>query len=166
MVTRLLQALDTLAYSGMFIARFALVALLVLSLYAVVSRYVFNSASVHALEFSTYLLSMIAWLSLAWILREDRHVRMDALRDNLPTWLKRIANTISLTAIVIFSTVLVWAGAMSVQTAIERGYRTSSLLAFPLWIVYLLVPIGAGLLALMALRIMFKPVLSDNEEPS
>ncbi|MBS3786124.1 MAG: TRAP transporter small permease, partial [Gammaproteobacteria bacterium] len=104
MVTRLLQALDTLAYSGMFIARFALAALLVLSLYAVVSRYVFNSASVHALEFSTYLLSMIAWLSLAWILREDRHVRMDALRDNLPTWLKRIANTISLTAIVIFST--------------------------------------------------------------
>lgn len=166
MMHRLLRVVDSLAYLGMFLARLALVGLLVLTLYAVISRYVFNNASIHALELSTYLLSVIAWLSLAWILREDRHVRMDALRDSLSPMLRRIANVISLSAIVSFSAVLAWAGATSVLTALERGYRTSSLLAFPLWVVYLLVPIGAGLLALMALRILFKPISQGEEESS
>lgn len=166
MMIRLLRVIDSLAYLGMFLSKSALVALLVLTLYAVVSRYVFNSASIHALEFSTYLLSMIAWLSLAWILREDRHVRMDALRDNLSPLFKRVANFISLSAIVCFALVLSWAGGMSVQTALVRGYRTSSLLAFPLWVVYLLVPIGALLLALMALRLLTKPInQSSGESP-
>lgn len=166
MMHRLLRVVDSLAFVGMLLAKLALVSLLLLTLYAVVSRYVFNSASIHALELSTYLLSIIAWLSLAWILYEDRHVRMDALRDNLNPLLRRLANVISLSAIVSFATVLAWAGGTSVLTALERNYRTSSLLAFPLWIVYLLVPIGAILLALMALRILIKPVSQAAEESS
>lgn len=154
---RLTHAIDLISRAGMTISRLALVGLLLTTVYAVVTRYVFNSASVHALEISTYLLSIITWLSIAAILREDRHVRMDALRERLSPGFVRIAQWISTSAILAFASVLCWAGSVNVLTALERGYRTSSLLAFPLWIVYLLIPIGAGLLVLMALRMQLTP---------
>lgn len=137
--------------AGITLSELALLSLMVLTVYSVIARYVFRSPSVHALEISVYLLLIVAWGSIGWILREERHVRMDALYVYLPRGARAAADLVSVLSILIFSGVLIWAGSVNVMSALDRGYRSSSLLAFPMWIPYLLIPIGACLLALIAI---------------
>lgn len=139
--------------SGIVIAELALVGLMLLTVYAVLARYVFRSPSIHALEVSQYLLLVISWMSIGWVLIVGRHVRMEALYNVLPRTLKLSANLISKLAIILFSGVLIWAGSVNVMTALEKGYRSSSLLSFPMWVPYLLIPLGGILLLLAALSI-------------
>src|SRR5699024_9675583 len=103
----------------------------------VLTRYVFQSPSIHALEISQYLLLVISWMSIGWVLIVGRHVRMEALYNVLPRKLKLSADLISKLAIILFSGVIIWAGSVNVLTALEKGYRSSSLLSFPMWIPYL-----------------------------
>lgn len=139
--------------AGIAIAELALVGLMLLTVYAVLARYVFRSPSIHALEVSQYLLLVISWMSIGWVLIVGRHVRMEALYNVLPRTLKLSANLISKLAIILFSGVLIWAGSINVMTALDKGYRSSSLLSFPMWVPYLLIPLGGILLLLAALSI-------------
>jgi C4-dicarboxylate transporter, DctQ subunit len=140
---------------GVSLSDFALLSLLALTLYSVTARYVFRSPSIHALEISVYLLLIVAWGSIGWILRAERHVRMDALYVKLPRAARAVADLVSVLSILVFSGVLIWAGTVNALTAFNRGYRSSSLLAFPMWIPYLLIPLGGGLLLLVALYKIF-----------
>lgn len=134
---------------GVVIAEFALVGLMLLTVYAVITRYAFRSPSIHALEISQYLLLIISWMSIGWVLISGRHIRMEALYNVLPQVLKKAADLINAIAIITFCGVIIWAGSVNVITAAERGYRSSSLLSFPMWAPYTLIPIG-GMLLLMA----------------
>lgn len=141
---------------GVVIAELALVGLMLLTVYAVLTRYVFGSPSIHALEISQYLLLVISWMSIGWVLIVDRHVRMEALYNVLPSVLKQAADLISKLAIITFGGVIVWAGSVNVITALERGYRSSSLLRFPMWVPYTLIPVGGILLLLATLHLSLK----------
>jgi TRAP-type C4-dicarboxylate transport system permease small subunit len=136
---------------GILVAELGLLALMLLTGYAVIARYVFKSPSVHAIELSVYLLLVIAWVSIGWVHREDRHVSMEALNTRLTPRLKRASNIVSQVTVLLFCAVLVGAGAYGAWTSYLRDYRSTSLLEFPLWIPYALIPIGGVLLALMAL---------------
>jgi C4-dicarboxylate transporter, DctQ subunit len=134
---------------GVLIAEIALVGLMLLTVYAVLTRYLFRSPSIHALEVSQYLLLVISWMSIGWVLIVGRHVRMEALYNVMPGILKKAADLVSKLAILVFCGVIIWAGSVNVITALERGYRSSSLLGFPMWAPYTLIPVG-GILLLMA----------------
>lgn len=147
--------------TSVVIAEVALVALMLLTVYAVVTRYIFRSPSIHALEVSQYLLLVIAWMATGWVLIEGRHVRMEALHTVLPRMLQRLANLLSALAVLTFSGVIIWAGSTNVMTALSRGYRSSSLLSFPMWIPYLMIPIGGVLLLLATLYLLTEPDRND-----
>lgn len=136
---------------GILIAELGLLALMLLTGYAVIARYVFKSPSVHAIEWSVYLLLVISWVSIGWVHREDRHVSMEALNTRLSPRLKRASNLVSQVTVLVFCAVLVGAGSYGAWTSYLRNYRSTSLLEFPLWIPYALIPIGGALLALVAL---------------
>lgn len=135
---------------GVVIAEMALVGLMLLTVYAVMTRYLFRSPSIHALEVSQYLLLVISWMSVGWVLIVGRHVRMEALYNVLPGLLKRFSDILSGLSILVFCGVIIWAGSVNVLTALDKGYRSSSLLSFPMWMPYTLIPLG-GILLLMAM---------------
>lgn len=139
------------------VAEIALFILMLTTVYAVVARYVFRSPSVYAMEVSIYILLLLAWCSVGWVHHENRHVSMEALNVKLTGRWKRATEIISQGSILIFCAVLVWAGSNIVITAIERNYRSSSLLKFPLWVAYVLIPVGGLLLGLVALRRLRNP---------
>lgn len=143
---------DGLNRIGVTVAELALLALLGLTVYAVIARYVFSRPSIYGLEISVYLLLVIAWGSAGWVLKVDRHVSMEALCAVLPGWARRMADLLAKASVLVFCLVLVWAGSVNVISALEHGYRSSSLLRFPMWIPYALIPVGAAMVALMALR--------------
>ena len=143
---------DGLNRIGVTVSELALVALLGLTVYAVIARYVFSSPSIYGLEVSVYLLLVIAWGSAGWVLKVDRHVSMEALYAVSPRWAQQAAGLLSRLSVLAFCLVLAWAGSVNVISAFEHGYRSSSLLRFPMWIPYALIPIGATMIALMAMR--------------
>jgi len=148
------------------ISELALLALMLMTVYAVIARYLFRSPSVYAVEVSTYLLLLVAWAAVGWVHHVDRHVSMEALNLRLTGTWKKIANATSELTILIFCAVLVWSGTNVVLTSIERGYRSASLLKFPLWIAYTLIPLGALLLGIVALRRLMQSARPNAESPN
>lgn len=146
------KASDLSNRASIVLAEAALLALMLLTTYAVVARYVFSSPSIHAMEISVYLLLVTAWCSIGWIHKVNRHVCMEALNVKLKGRWSRIANVISQLTVLIFCAILIGAGAVAAYTNFDKEYRSASLLEFPLWIPYVLIPIGGILLALVALE--------------
>jgi C4-dicarboxylate transporter DctQ subunit len=144
--------------AAVHIAEVLLLALTGLTVYAAIARYLFNSPSLYAVEVSTYLLVAIAWLSIGWVHQEDRHVCVEFAQARLHGTTKKIAHWMSQATVVLFSAVLIWAGSNVVQTAIQKAYKSPSLLKVPLWIPYSFIPIGAALLLLIAITKFRRPV--------
>src|SRR3546814_19262988 len=105
-----------------------------ITVYAAVARYLFNSPSLYAVEVSTYILVAITWLSIGWVHYENRHVSVEFAEAKLAGRAKRVAYCISQATAVLFSLVLVWAGHNVVLTAIEKAYKSTTLLKVPIWI--------------------------------
>lgn len=158
--------IDRLNECAVALAQVALLILLLFTTYAVIARYFFRSPSIYATEVCVYLLLLSTWFSVGYIHRQDRHVRVDVFQVVMrPSW-RRCANVISGVCIVLFCVVLVWAGYMVAETAYLRNYRSTSVLRFPLWITYGLIPVGGLLLGLTALQRLFgcESASQDSEQ--
>lgn len=147
---------------GIVVAQIVLLGLALITTYGVLARYVFGRPSVHVFEISIYLLLIVTWLSIGWCMSEDRHVSMQALSSVMSSGWKRVARIVSMLSVLVFCGVIIWAGINQVISSYVRGYRSATLLAFPLWIVYALVPLGAGLLALSTIQRLFAPLPTDD----
>jgi|SRR5690606_24441777 len=136
---------------AIFIAEVLLVVLTLLTVYSVIARYIFNAPSLYAVEVSAYMLVALTWLSAGWVHHEDRHVNVEFAQAKFKGAWKTFAHLVSQASVLLFSSVLVWAGWNIVMTALEKGYKSQSLLKTPLWIPYSLLPIGAAVLLLITL---------------
>lgn len=135
------------------IAECALFLLMIVIFYAVVARYIFNAPSVHAVEVSAYLLAIMIWFAAGWAHIEHQHVSLEHFKDGKGGVMNVISTIVSEVSVTIFCITLLYAGTVSALTALERGYKSATLLAFPQWIVLALIPIGAlGLGAVSASR--------------
>ncbi|MGB6106023.1 MAG: TRAP transporter small permease [Pusillimonas sp.] len=144
---------------AVLISEVALFVLMLITGYAVIARYVFNNPSIYAVEVSTYVLLIVSWGAVGWVHHVHRHVSMEALNMRFTGLGKKIADAASELTILIFCSVLIWAGGNVVITSIARNYRSASLLKFPLWVAYCVIPIGGLLLGLIALRRLLNPTL-------
>lgn len=136
---------------AVFIAELALIALMIYTCYAVVARYVFNSPSIYATEICIYLLLISIWFAVGYVHQVDRHVRVEIFENFANGKVKTFINIISALCVIAFCIVLVWAGFMVAETAFIKNYRSTSILRFPLWITYSLIPIGGLLLGMVAI---------------
>lgn len=149
------------------IAELSLFVIMLLTCYAVIARYVFRSPSIYATEVSVYLLLVGTWFSIGYIQRVNRHVRVEIFESLFPEGLKSVARWISALAILFFCVVLIWAGFLLAETAFIRNHRSTSVLRFPLWITYGLIPIGGILLGSMVIDKLISPdryTHSENDE--
>jgi len=149
------KAIQTIA-SGMtwfsqILAELGLLGLLLVVFYEVVARYLLNRPTVFSVEISEYLLVLVTFLSAGWVLREDRHVRMLALVSILPERLRLFLDISTSLLVMIFCVVLMWKGGKTVIMAYLGGYHSSSLLNFPLWIPYSIIPFGAFILGVQSI---------------
>ena len=148
MIGRLSRLINGLTWLAELLAEIGLVLLLLIVLHEVVVRYVFNAPTLYSVELSEYLLVLVVFLSIGWVLREDRHVAATFLVDRLPPRLRRGVKVLTSLMTMAFLGVLVWKGAKTAVTAFSGGYHSSSLLNFPMWIPYALIPLGALVMGL------------------
>jgi len=148
MGTLLSRVINRLTWLAELLAEVGLALLLLIVLHEVVVRYVFNSPTLYSVELSEYLLVLVVFLSIGWVLREDRHVAVTFIVDRLPKKMRLGVNVLTSLVTMAFLWVLVWKGGKTAITAFTGGYHSSSLLNFPMWVPYALIPLGALILGL------------------
>lgn len=114
----------------------------------IVLRTFFARPQVWVIEFSEYGLLYVTFLGTAWLMRQDGHVRVDLLTNALDRdWKRRLALASEAIGCTV-SVVLTVFGVIVTLDAHRRGLFKPTVLEFPTWIVLLVIPVGAALLAL------------------
>jgi C4-dicarboxylate transporter DctQ subunit len=137
------RGINKLSLFGEILAEIAACVLAVVVITGVTLTYVFKSRDVFSVEVSTYLLVFICFASVAYILRENRHVVVDAVlvyfspKSRLK--MKLVASFLTLG----FCSIVTWKAAGVAILNYQRGFRSASLVTLPLWIPYLVISLGA-----------------------
>ncbi len=138
-----------------FCASFAgvLISLAILGIASDVAlRYFFNSPIFGMIEVVEYSLLWITFLLAAWVLRREKHVKMDLVLKRLKPTAQSLVNIITSVLSAIAFLVMTWFAAALAWKSFTMGYPNFTPLAPPLWPIQVIVPIGSFLLFLQLLR--------------
>lgn len=129
------------------LAEVALFALAIMVMRSVIFRYLFKAPDYFAVEVGEYLLVFISFMSIAWVLKENRHVTMDALTTRLTKRAELLVGVVTSLLAFGFCSVVVWKATEVMLINYERGFRSASLVNFPQWIPYFVIAFGSLTLA-------------------
>ena len=144
----LLRGINKLSWLGETLAEIGTCVLAVVVIWGVVLTYVFKSSDIFSVEMSEYLLVFICFISIPYILREGRHVRVDALVQLLSPKSRWRVELIASILAMGFCVLVVWKAAGVTLLNYQRGFRSASLVSLPLWIPYLIITLGFLILTL------------------
>lgn len=143
-----LRGINRLSWLGEILAEIGACALAVVVIWGVVLTYVFTSSDTFSVEMSEYLLVFICFASIPYILREGRHVRVDAFVQLLSPKSRPKVELVASILAMGFCALVVWKAAGVTLLNYQRGFRSASLVSLPLWIPYLIITLGFLLLTL------------------
>jgi TRAP-type C4-dicarboxylate transport system permease small subunit len=131
----------------------------------VVIRYFLKASATWQTDYATYSLVAATLLGSPYILSIKGHVNVDLLPSYLGARGRRVLAIIANSGGLIFAGVLGWYGYVLFHEALTGGWRTDTIWELPLWIPYLALPLGIGLLALQYLADIVE-LLMGGELPS
>ncbi len=130
-------------------ALFVIIGLIVA--YEVVMRYVFLAPTRWVEEIARVLQIYGVFLACAWLVGRREHIRITALtarvRPAIRAWFERIA----LLCIAAIAAACTWASVELIRFSIDMAQYTDSVLALPMWLVQLPVPVGLALVTAQAI---------------
>lgn len=122
----------------------------------VVLRYLFHASTYWAEELVIYSVIWGVFVVSSKLVRDDQHVSIDFIRNAMPAKFQKVINIACCFLALSFSCFLALYGFKMVAAGIALDERSVTRLAFPMWIVYLAVPIGGCLIGLSyLLRLYF-----------
>lgn len=124
----------------------SLLFLLLLVSWGVFSRYILRSPSLIALEISGYLMVLLAFLPSGYLVYKNQHVSSEFLISRLPKRPHQIVKIISDLFVLLYCIVILYEGVESTIIMYQSKFRSTTLLNFPTWIVYFLIPLGISFL--------------------
>jgi len=130
-----------IAHFERIVLSYGVLIMAVTSMANVIGRFGFGRSIYFSNELNAFLMVLITFMGLGYAARQGRHIRMSAIYDQLPDIGRKVLMiVISLvTAVVMF--VLAYYAVSYVHRLWELEKVTSSL-RFPMWIMYLWVPLG------------------------
>jgi C4-dicarboxylate transporter DctQ subunit len=121
---------------------------LVIGVWQVISRYFIPTRSIsYGEEVTVYLIVWAIMIVSSQLVRSDGHVRPDLVLRIMPPRARRWVEAFNCLLAIGFSAGLVWYGWQIVDTALLIDEHSSTDLQFPMWVYYLALPTGAGLMA-------------------
>lgn len=138
------------------------ITIMVLICYLVVMRYLFEKPPAWVLEVCEYLLIYITFLSSAWLLRKNGHVRVDILLNWLPTAAKNVLLLVTSLLGCLACCAITWFSLLVTMDKFERHILTIQTLRIPEWTLFLIIPIGSLFLLVEFLRQTYKAFQTIN----
>lgn len=120
---------------------------LVVGMVQIVGRYVSPAHAIGwAEEVIVYLMIWAIMITSSQLVRTDGHVRPDLVLRVLRPQMQRVLEVFNCLIALAFCAGMVWYGWQIVDTAMLLDERSSTGLEFPMWIYYLALPTGGGLM--------------------
>jgi len=156
------RVLDILSKAALLISGILLLAMAINVTYGVVTRYVFHTPSVVAIEMTKILMIPALVLAVSYVQRNGRHLKVDFLANRFPQTVQLILSEIAVPVMGLFvGYVLVWKGWVSMEYSRSVIHELSfSVWEEPLWPVRLTIPIGYGLLCLIMIGQLCKGIVT------
>ncbi len=161
----MLRTIDTISdWSGRLAAwLFFLIGPIIV--YEVVARYVFLSPTIWSEELSRFLQIWGTYLAAAYVLRKRQLIAIDIVVRYSGPLLRKVLESAALLVIIVFCLVAVYFGMKIAIDSIMIGRASSSMLAVPLWMTEVAIPLGFTLLLLQALAELYRTI-TDTAAPS
>lgn len=122
-------------------------AAMVVAVVQVLGRYFFPAHAISwAEEVIVYFVVWGVLVTSSQLVRTDGHVRPDVLLRILPAGAQRWLEVFNCLAALAFSAGMIWFGWEIVNTSLLIDERSSSALAFPMWVYYASLPTGGALM--------------------
>jgi TRAP-type C4-dicarboxylate transport system permease small subunit len=133
------------------LAAVILTAMMLLTGFDVVLRYVFDKPIPGSLELTEFMMVIVIAFGLAYCALQKRHVRIDLVVSKLPDRVQTAMNGIANLAFLGLFVVITWRSFFRMQSMYE-GQLTSAVLFIPKFPFMLLMIIGCAILCLVVLR--------------
>ncbi len=118
----------------------------------IVMRYFLNRSIIWVVEISEYSILWVVFLSTAWVLRNEGHVKMDLVLSRLKPRNQTLLNIITSVVGAIVCFILVWYGAGVTLDHFLRGAGKLRMIEVPAAAIMVIIPTGCFLLFLQFLR--------------
>jgi len=150
---KICKAIDAVNEAMGYLCGWLTLLLAILVAYEVVARYVFNAPTIWSMEINQYLFLTVCVVAGGYGILTDGHVRVDLFYPKFSPRVQGIVEMSTYPAALALCFVLVWLGGGEFLKHLKSGDTSGTVLNFPLWPVWFMVPF-AGLL--MALQILAK----------
>jgi TRAP-type C4-dicarboxylate transport system permease small subunit len=160
---KIVKFIDKLNDAIGIITGFATFLLLLMVLWGVFARYVLRSPSHIALEISGYFMVLLSFLGAGYILLKEKHVSVQVLTVKIPEKYKKLHQLSVNIILALFSFLIIYEGISFTILSYTENYRSTSLLNFPLWIVFATIPFGTFFFFLQTIRNILK-TFTDNKD--
>lgn len=146
------------------IAALFLFAMMVIVFADVGLRYLFNSPLGFSYDLiSLYLMVGVFFFSLSNTLRHHEHVRVDILYLKAAPALRRLFDRISFALSAVLFAVVLWTGLGRAIASTAQLEVMATLIPWPIWVAYWIVPIGtAPILLLCVLRVIHPEIENEH----
>src|SRR5436190_23440638 len=114
----------------------------------VLMRYFLGRAMVGSTELTEYGLVYITFLGAAWAVPRGAHIDIDAFVVHLPQAMRKVCALLGCIISFAVACALIVFGAWTTWTAYTRHLFKPTVLEVPTWIVLIVIPVGAFVLAL------------------
>jgi C4-dicarboxylate transporter DctQ subunit len=143
---------DRLIFVLMSIACVGVAILTFIVCFEVVMRTFFNKPSSWVGEYSGHILLYIAFMSAAWLLRKEEHVKMDLITNMLSQKRQAVVDIVTSVVGIVICLITAWFTAKVAIDMFQTGYLTQTVLRLPEWPLMSFIPLGFFLLALQFIR--------------
>ena len=114
----------------------------------VVRRSAFNSPTQWAEELIRYIIIFAVFIGVSSVTKKNEHIRMSAIIDLFSEKKRRIIDIITASIGMVFSVIILISGIMLVADAKSSETLSEFGLNMPIYIPYLALPVGGGLMSL------------------
>ncbi len=138
------------------IASFLIAIAIIIVCQMVFIRYVLVGSTAWQTEVVTFSLVAATLLGSAWVMKERGHVAVGLVTEYARPWPRRIMLVLADLVAFLFAVTMFWKGLELTMEAWLGDWTSDSIYEFPMWIPYMSMPVGFGLLALQSLACMSK----------
>lgn len=145
------QTISKINLINEIIAELSSVVLAIIVIWGILLTYVFNKSDIFSVEISEYLLILTCFASIAFIQKEDRHVKVDMFIEKLSLIKRKKLEIITSFLCSLFCAIAAWEAATIMVINYQRNFFSTSLIKFPIWIPYFIIFYGFLMLTLQFL---------------
>lgn len=139
------------------------VSAILISLYGVFMRYVLNLPPAWITEIFEFLMIWSIFIGFGMALKDNRHIVVDLVYDKFPFPVKRVISILSNLLGAGYSLFLTYTGIQMTALAKRQGITTIDV-GIPIWITYIIMPVGMALLGLYFLVKAYSGFIGNEKE--